>query len=71
LIPSLARDTAPFICLGTGVSLPKTARLSEIVNTDTATSASLIVGRDTLTRHEGLLSNVEQATYAHSEFYGL
>jgi class 3 adenylate cyclase len=26
---------APFICLGTGVSLPKAARLSEIVNTDT------------------------------------
>ena len=77
MIPSLVRDTVPFICLGTGVSLPKAAaRLSEIVNTDTRDQR--VTGRGSrytaivqhpITRHEGLLWNRNRAIYTHSEFY--
>jgi hypothetical protein len=76
LIPSLIRDTAPFICLGTGVSLPTAARLSEIVNTDTRDQR--VTGRGSrytaivqhpITRHEGLLWNRNRAIHTHSEFW--
>jgi hypothetical protein len=76
LIPSRARNTAPFICLGTGVSLPKAARLSAIVNTDTRDQR--VTGRGSrytaivqhpITRHQGLLWNRNRAIHTHSEFY--
>jgi hypothetical protein len=76
LIPSLARDTAPFICGGNWVSLPKAARLSEIVNTDTRDqrvtgrgSRYTVIVQHPITRHGGLLWNRNRAIHTQSEFY--
>ena len=76
LIPSLARDTTPFIYWRNWVSLLNAVGLSEIVNTDTRDQR--VTGRGSrytaivqhpITRHEGLLWNRNRAIYAHSEFY--
>jgi hypothetical protein len=62
---------------GTGVSLPKAARLSEIVNTDTRDQR--VTGRGSqytailqhpITRHKGLLWNRNRAIHTLPSFTG-